>query len=472
MSGAVTRVPAARRVPPLAARAVGARMPGAQDGFMLIETIMSALLVALIAVGVYAGIDGPAATSAANQQRSVAATLAEQDQESLRAMPVTSLSNYQNQYTKQACSDGSNPPCNNGRTIAYTINSSAQWATSSTGALACGSTTADYLKLTSQVTWQSEGIVKPVTLESIYAPPPASFNSTTGNLSVQLQDQDSTPNPAVGVPVTVNSTGSPTINTNSQGCSFFGYLPVGTYNVTYSQPGYVDPSGNNAISSTQSVSQGNTTVLQGSYAPAGQIAVSFQTLLQGQSQPTAVQAPYVSVANTGIPAQTRTFGTGTAASTITAGSLFPFPSGYGIYAGQCAGDNPVNNNSNYYTQNPAAMVTVGPGGGYSATVYMPTINVAVQNVLGASLGSARVTVKQTAASCSGLDSWPTVQANSQGVFANPYPFGAYTVTAECNGLSNSTTVYNYWNGGSSPNSSGPSSTTTIRVTTPLTSCTS
>ena len=68
-----------------------ARSTREQRGFALVEVMVAAGLLAIVAVGVFAGIDGPAATSAGNRAKSVAASLAEQDQERMRAMKFTDL---------------------------------------------------------------------------------------------------------------------------------------------------------------------------------------------------------------------------------------------------------------------------------------------------------------------------------------------------------------------------------------------
>src|ERR1700748_159744 len=62
-----------------------------ESGFALLEAVVSAAVLAMVALAVLAGIDGASASSGREKARNVAATLAESDQERLRATPVAAL---------------------------------------------------------------------------------------------------------------------------------------------------------------------------------------------------------------------------------------------------------------------------------------------------------------------------------------------------------------------------------------------
>jgi hypothetical protein len=122
----------------------------------------------------------------------------------------------------------------------------------------------------------------------------------------------------------------------------------------------------------------------------------------------------------------KTFTPGTAQSTITANNLFPFSSGYGVYAGSCAANNPVTYNPNYWSSN-SGFVTPSPSQADAVTVREPAINLTVMR--GTSpLANAHVLVKATAAGCS--DRY-TLTTNAQGKLTAPgVPFGTYSVCAD------------------------------------------
>src|SRR3954471_13613438 len=67
------------------------RLRREQSGFALIEVMMSALIVAIVSVGVLAGIDASSATSGSNKARGIAASIAQDDQERMRSMQPDDL---------------------------------------------------------------------------------------------------------------------------------------------------------------------------------------------------------------------------------------------------------------------------------------------------------------------------------------------------------------------------------------------
>ena len=77
------------------AAAVSARLracdPRRQDGFLLIEVMVSALLVALIVTATFNGLDVATRITAEQRHRDQAALLAAQSQEQLRSEPATAL---------------------------------------------------------------------------------------------------------------------------------------------------------------------------------------------------------------------------------------------------------------------------------------------------------------------------------------------------------------------------------------------
>ncbi len=398
-----------------------------EEGLGLVEVMVSAMLLVLVAVGVLSGIDGPGSTSGQNKSRSIAAALAQQDQNRLRAFKVSDISNYN--ATRTVAVGG----------IAYTVKSRAAWISDSTGTESCSnnSSQTNYLKISSTASWPNIGSGAPVTVASLMSPPPGGVGANTGNLSVQLLDQAGSP--VTGVPVTLTSGGG-SVPTNSVGCAFFGYLAVGTYAASFAQPGWVDPSGtSNVTLPNGSVTAGATNTLSGSYAQAAQTAVSFDSKL-GANAPAPVQADSVSLANPGVPPPGwRTFSPqgGGVASTITATNLFPFTSGYGVYAGTCQANNPVTYIPNYFTQNPRSYATLVPGASASMTVREPALSVLVQRS-GLALQNAHVVVTESDAGCTTRKL--TFTTNATGAMVNAAsgapstvpaaPFGSYTVCAD------------------------------------------
>ncbi|MBV9212024.1 MAG: prepilin-type N-terminal cleavage/methylation domain-containing protein [Actinobacteria bacterium] len=385
-----------------------------EEGFGLVEVLVSAVLLALVAVGVLAGIDGPSAVSADNKSRSVASALADQEQERMRSLKFSDLESYD---STRAVTEGDVP---------YTIHGYVSWVSDKSGTDSCtsNSTNLDYLKATATVTWPGLTSGNPVTTTSIVSPPASVLGGNLGGLVAQVQEQAG--NPVTGLPVSITP-GSVSHSTNAYGCAMFPYLQAGNYSATYSQAGWVDPSGNTAVSLSGSVTALATTTLTGLYAQAAKITVGVDTLPSGASSPTPATTQAVSVANPGIPAPgTRTFTAPAAQPTIDATNLFPFTSGYGVYSGSCSANNPVTYNPSYWSSG-AGFVTTSPGQTYTVTVREPAINVTVKrNAL--PLANAHVVVKATAPGCSDRYVFTT---SAQGQLTNQgVPFGTYSVCAD------------------------------------------
>lgn len=81
----------------------------------MIEVIVGALLLGITTLAILDGLDGAQRQGRANKERSVSATLAQQDIERLRAFPIPSLSNYRE--TRAVNVQG----------VPYTVSSRADW---------------------------------------------------------------------------------------------------------------------------------------------------------------------------------------------------------------------------------------------------------------------------------------------------------------------------------------------------------
>src|SRR5262245_50637686 len=114
----MTRLRAMRKLP--FRRSLLSRLRS-EDGFALVEGMVSAVLLVVISVASYPVIDQSAQRSSSNRARGEAVSLAEQDQDRMRAMPLSTLQSL-NQTTSKT---------SNGTT--FSINSKSEWTSDSTG---------------------------------------------------------------------------------------------------------------------------------------------------------------------------------------------------------------------------------------------------------------------------------------------------------------------------------------------------
>jgi Tfp pilus assembly protein PilV len=337
--------------------------PARQDGFLLVEVIVSALLVTLIVVATFNGFDVVNRAQADDRAHDQAVILAAQSQEQMRTDPISTLQALEataHVYTQTV----------NGTT--YTITQEAAPSNGSANTTGCNATeatkqTGANVQITSKVTWPTLGRAKraELTVSSIITPP------TGAGLEV---DVGNAPSPTEGVggvtavvtytplktttPVTVEGT------TSSAGCVVFGDLEAKAATVAIKEKsGFVTTTGALKVQPKEVALAPNLTVHDAvTYNQGGAIQANFTW--EGKS----VTGDSFVASNTSIP-QTPEFEVGAnhfsyettgeenyqaepgtyASSAITAkgtrystGDLFPFlePNKWLVYSGDCLANNP------------------------------------------------------------------------------------------------------------------------------------
>jgi Tfp pilus assembly protein PilV len=425
-----------------------------EAGFALIEALVGAVILVVIAVATLGAIDRAQKTSGFAKNKSVAAALAEQDQARLRGLPADSLSTYATNHA------ASRTVTING--LNYTVASTVDWIRDSTGGtLSCtnNSSQADYLKMTSTVSANS---IQPVKLTSLSAPPLA-YSASRGTLVVQVND-GATPAVGVqGVSVTISGPVSQSGTTNALGCAVFGFVPAGDYTVSIVKSGYVDYAGTTTpLTASKTVTGGNLTTQSFIYDAAGSIRVNFETDSSATSTPSITRSRgyNASAFNTLVPApQFRTASDPSPpVSTVTLANLFPFRTAYNTYAGNCAAANPktATSNANWFNTgnigfDDNAIVPPGDTSSVAVTVRQPALKFRVRDSSGNYINGANVTIAQSGTGCApaSFTGWITVKhpvANTDGWITKPaynfgaptgnvtydpgVPFGTYTVCAD------------------------------------------
>jgi Tfp pilus assembly protein PilV len=294
----------------------------AQDGSSLVEVVVAAALLLILALGVLGALDHADARGDEQKAKAIAGNLAQSEQERLRALPLQELSNNHTTRTEIV----------NGAT--FSVESRAAWVTDATGEANCatGGASADYLRITSTVTSTSLRRRTPVTLDSIVTPPARAFSSTEGSLSVRITDRHGDPVAGQSLSLTgdVNVSGI----TNVKGCVLWGYLPAANdYVLSYSSSGWIDPSGATTISTTQSVAGEQTRNVVFTYDRGGTLSADFATTRMSDGARVPSAPAFATIESTGPPATLLPYAV--TASHLDTPLLFPFTSPYSVYADNC-----------------------------------------------------------------------------------------------------------------------------------------
>jgi Tfp pilus assembly protein PilV len=362
-----------------------------ESGFALVEAVISAVVLAVVALAVLSGIDASIHSAGRERSRSVASTLAEQDQERMRAMSTADLADMVT-LTRTLTVSG----------VTYTVSSSSQWIRDDTGGtVSCinNAKQVDYLEISSTVTSNTVGReIKPVTMSSLVAPP---VGNAKGTLAVQVNDRNSVGIVGLDVVATAKTGGTFTETTNSLGCAIFTRIPVDSYTITLNRAGWVDTFGRNPGTAGAGVLNNATQVVTMKFDRAATIAWSVTSLDPWSTTPTAAIAsqPPIIVTNTSTGAtQAGTVSADngeepTAQRTWTvnpATSVFPFLTKYPMWTGSCSQSSPATWDPNYYVTNPGSIAT-NPGQAHtlSPAMQQPVLKLALRDSTGAYLPTAR-----------------------------------------------------------------------------------
>jgi Tfp pilus assembly protein PilV len=397
-----------------------------EEGLGLIEVMISAAVLLLVATTVLTSLDQASKMSGMSRAKGVAANLALQDQERIRSLKPTTLANYYE--VKNVRSNGND----------FVVTSTGTFVSEATRTPGCTSTArADFVKITSQVKSKSLGGAKPVYLESLVNPAVGSFGGALGSMVVKITN--ATGGPVAGVPVAIAGPGSYTQPTSAEGCAFFAYVPIGSYAYSYSVAGWVDQGGNTDVSGAATVQADRTSSYETTYDQAGAVRATFETRVDGAYH--NAQSESITLVHPNVPGDgSRVFpATEPPDDEVRAGSLFPFSSPYSVYTGSCA--------SNAL---PDALFTSLPAERYQRQIHQlklfePAIDLVVTES-GTPVKDARVFATASDPGCASTVRGTT---KSDGKLEDPgFPFGTWTVCADvmqANGVRSRATVANVVN---------------------------
>jgi prepilin-type N-terminal cleavage/methylation domain-containing protein len=401
-----------------------------QDGFVLIEVLVSALVIAIVA-GVVLTLLSATSRSAADQRtHSDAYAVAQEDQARLRAMRISNLNRLQ--QTRTVKLDGRQ----------FTVESSGVFVNNTSGtssSCTAGSSSADYVRITSTVKWTAIGNRRPVTIQSIVSPSNGSLDPSHGTLLINTTTGAGTALSGIGISATGPGTFSG--STDSTGCANFADLPSGNYTMTTSASGYVNTQGELSPWSTAvGVIPSGTQSVSLRYDQPGTIPVRFKYRVGSTSTFATAFADSVFVFNAEMPKGGRAYGTpgGPRLEEVKATPLFPFKGADTVYAGSCESNNPNPKEENPSGAPAMAAVTVPAGSTASAPqLQLPALTLTVTKS-GTALAGATVAISDEQCNDAGGNSvrrtYTTnasgIPANAGGVAEPALPWGIYKLCAQ------------------------------------------
>jgi type II secretory pathway pseudopilin PulG len=403
------------------------RRPVRQDGYSIVELLVAVTVFALVFAAVSIGIGRALEINRGNRNRSAAAYLAARQLEEVRAKAFATVALGRTTCVYSAPTSTCNVPS------PYTVVQDVAWASPGSTSTSCDVPTGSgaglaYKRVTVTVTWPDMGGVAPVTSQTLLTPPSGTFDPTDGHILVQAFDRDALPLAGQTVSITGPETASQT--TTTDGCAFFPYLDPGTYTATLNGTGYVDRQGNQPATQSVGVTASQISRLQFDYDRAATLSVGL-VAPSGAVIPTGTYGIAMTVANSNLTVGTKSFqqsatGSGT---TRTITPLFPYASGYQVWAGDCADADPAAHTGG----SRGAVLASNPGATTSGSANLDAVDVVVRwtTALGLPVANAAITASHAAGTgCTAGETLTTTsRTNASGQLRLALPYGRWTIQA-------------------------------------------
>jgi type II secretory pathway pseudopilin PulG len=357
---------------------------GREDGFILIEVLVSALILAIVAAAVLAVLSSTTHSAASERVRAQASALAQEDQARLRTLRIGTLNRLE-QKRENIELDGTK----------FTVLSQGAFVGSATNEIVCNgeASATDYVRITSTVS--STAMTTPVVLQSMVAPSNGSLDQNHGTLSFSAKNSKN--QPLSGVSISGTGPGSFSGKTDSTGCANFADLPAGNYQVTTSANGMVNMAGETSTTKEYGAPSAATQTVSLYYDTGGTIEPTFKYRIGNTTSFQVGRADSVEVYNGEAGTLAKTYGTagGTRYKTFEfAKNIYPFKSKTTVYAGSCESNNPDPEGKIEANRPAMAFVEVPSGGAVKAEIQLPALNLTVQKE-GVALSGAKVTTTDT-----------------------------------------------------------------------------
>lgn len=408
-----------------------AQNPAREEGFVLIEILVSAMVLTIASAGVIMLLQTTTRSQAELRNNSQAYALAQEDQARLTSMRLATLNRLDQTRTVTL---------NNTQ---FQVRSRGVFINDATSTPSCGEGTssADYVEITSSVTWNGMDPGEKAKIVSVLSPSNGSLDPNHGTIAFSVKTQPQAPVPNMYI---YGGSGAFTGYTDAYGCAVFTDLPAGDYNVSVSGEALkaVNKDGDYVQQEQISVVGGDTKTVNYEFDLEGQIAVSFSYWNASTGKLEGAKADSVVYRHTSLEGgAAQVFGSpgGTRQATLNVTKLFPFSSTYLVYAGSCSTNNPGSNAA-------AANVTAPRGGQAAVTlqlpVYEPTVMTGNNSTSpGSAFANADVWIRDPNCTNNGQPVTRRYTTNSQGKLPElGLPWGTYNICVDTETGGNSSGV--------------------------------
>ena len=400
------------------------------SGVTLVEVLVAIGLLLILSMSIAGGLLAIQKSAFGSKKRSAAADLAAREVEIVRNQFHASDTSPAAVMTAGDTTNANPLPNQTGAltvdNVPYTVKHWVTWNITGNGVSACdGGSVVAYpsVALHVEVTWPNMGSIPPVTSDTILTPPKSVLNTSSSYLAVKVIDRDGQPNE--GRAVNVSGPGGASADvTGPDGCATFVLSAAGNYTVSLTEAGYVAYNG--TTTAVLPVTAGSLTTKVFNY----DLGETFRATLRapgGYNLPTSL--PALSFGNSGIQPTGIANYVSTAGGTTVVGPIWPFASGYSVWAGSCAASDPGANGTRPASVTPAKGSTTNVNAALQGLAITTSrkgtaVNVPVTAVAGDGV---------TPVTCPSADQNLTLGTSSGGALNSSIPYGTWTLKATING---------------------------------------
>ncbi len=364
-------------------RTAPAQSRAGEDGFILIEVLVSALILAIVAAAVLAVLSSTTHSAASERVRAQASALAQEDQARLRTFRLSTLQRF-DQERKDIELDGTK----------FTVRSEGRFVGSASNEIVCNgeSSATDYVRIISTVS--SAAMPGSIVLQSMISPSNGSLDQNHGTLSFSVKNAKN--QPLSGVSISGTGAGGFSGRTDSTGCANFADLPAGNYQVTSSANGMVNMAGETSTTKQYGAPSAATQTVGLYYDVPATIEPKFVYRIGSSPNFAEGRTDSIEVFNGEAGTLATTYGTpgGTRTLPLKVTNVFPFKSQTTVYAGSCETNNPDPERKIEENRPAMASVELSPGGLATPTIQLPALNLTVQKE-GVAVSGAKVITTDT-----------------------------------------------------------------------------
>jgi prepilin-type N-terminal cleavage/methylation domain-containing protein len=408
------------------------------SGLTLIEVIVAMALFLILSTASMSILLVSLKTTEVNRDRVGAANLAGRELEIVRNQ-FTGLTRgpdkvtlnqaiNENPLTGAVCLGSACPPIVLDN-VRYTVTRTVQWsAVGETAASTCDNGTSSelaYLRVNVSVSWDRM-TGNPISMDTVLTPPKGTYSTSTGHLGLKIVDEQG--HPGAGHTVTITgASGTDTGVSAADGCTVFAFLTPGPYTVSVDEHPFVNLKGEQHATLSVSVLIGQMAHSTLDYGVSATINAAFVTLT-GYNLPDTNDIP-LTLGNSGLlpSGSTPKAGSrndiqqtvlGVMKSNRTVADLWPFTSGYQLWAGGCLDADPK------ATGQTRADAVASQSGGLTGA----QVDLAPLDVSGAVSGAIINAVHAPDTACPAGGNIKLGVANAAGTLKTSLPYGNWKIT--------------------------------------------